>query len=287
MWEKVKFYAIALIFTIITIRFIWILLPHLFALFALLMLYATYQSLFVYRLSPPVPTQFFLTKDEIQKVSSLKRPVLQYPLATNFKTKEVKILSVGKIVSNKEMDLVIRDMLQFVSRDFVKSWYSSISDNPDFLHQIDYALHFAVNELVTRILTVDFTQLILLKLTNLITLHAKEIQNAERLVRASRLNFRDQKEFSKQVQLHYGQGKLHPAVTGSSEDTMEQEHQCLRKRVKGIIPLLLPPKDSTNSLVLVLVREILVTVVLRPLVASFSDPDYWNQTFDVIVLIIN
>jgi hypothetical protein len=284
VFQMLKFYAIASILTYITLRYLfWMLLPHFLALFALLILYATYQSLFVYRSSPPLPNQFFLTKDEISKVSFLKRPVLQYPLATSWKAKDVKAPSIGKLIANKEIDQVVKDILQYVCRDYVSSWYSSISDNPEFLYQIEYALQFATNELVSRIANVDFPQLILFKLINLITNHAKEIQNAERLVRASRLNFKDQQEFSKQVELHYGQGRLHPAVAISHEDSTGQEIQYLRKKMKTCIPLLIPPKDSKNSLVLVLVREILASVVLQPLIVSFSDPDYWCQTFDSIV----
>jgi hypothetical protein len=287
---SLKYYALGALTLYVTFRYlIWILLPHFFALFALLIVYATYQSLFVYRSAPPLPNHFFLTRDEVYKVSTLQRPVLQFPLAGSGwrSAKEFKRQAPTRILANEEMDSVVQEMLQYISRDFVSSWYSSISDNQDFINLEDVALHHALSELITRISNVDFTQLILLKLTNMLTQHAREIQNAERLVKASRLNIQDQVEFSKQVALHYAQGKLHPAVSGNAIDTTEQEHQYLRKRVKPLVPLLLPPKESSNNLVLVLLREIIVTVVLQPLVATFSDPDYWNQTFDMIVSIFD
>jgi hypothetical protein len=283
---RFKYYALGAITLYVTFRYlIWILLPHFFALFALLIVYATYQSLFVYRSAPPLPNHFFLTKDEVYKVSTLQRPILQFPLAGSGgrPAKEFKRQPPSRILSNAEMDSVVQEMLEYVSRDFVSSWYSSISDNPDFIYQVDMALHHAVSELITRISSVDFTQIILLKLTNMLTQHVREIQNAEKLVKASRLNIQDQIEFSKQVALHYAQGKLHPAVSGTASDPTEQEHQYLRKRVKPLVPLLLPPKESSNNLLLILVREILVTVILQPLVTTFSDPDYWNQTFDLMV----
>lgn len=150
----------------------------------------------------------------------------------------------------------------------------------EFLDHVNGLLHHVFEELYTRIIGVDFTQFILIRLCTIITAHVKEVQTAEKLLRASRLNPKDKEEYNRLLCAHYGQGKLHPAVSQNSADTSDLEHAWLRKRLKPILPTLMPRKDASNKLLMVILREILVTCILRPLIQSLSDPDFCNQNCD-------
>jgi len=63
----------------------------------------------------------------------------------------------------------------------------------------------------------------------------------------------------------------------------ELEKCYLRRLITGIVPTILNDGDSNtrsewdNKLVRLLIREILVCKVLGPLMATISDPDWWNQ----------
>ena len=56
----------------------------------------------------------------------------------------------------------------------------------------------------------------------------------------------------------------------------------MRKVFKPIIPLLLPKSEGDVKILTVLVREIVVCRVIQPLLESLVDPDFWNQTFDML-----
>ena len=118
----------------------------------------------------------------------------------------------------------------------------------------------------------------MIKICGILTNHIQEFQNAEKLLRASRLNTsKDPDEMNIQLSLHYLQGKLHPALTATAPDTLSSEYSWLRKRLKPLIPHLIPRKEASNGIITVLLREILITCLIRPVVNNFSQPDYWNQ----------
>ena len=184
----------------------------------------------------------------------------------------------SKIIQNEKMEEVLREILGFVVRDFVENWFKNVSPHPQFLVYVDYVLHYAVAELYSRALNMDATQLILIRVSAILTAHIQEFQNAEKLLRASRLNIsKDPEEMNRQLAMHYLQGKLHPALTATAPDTLPSEYSWLRKRLKPLIPHLIPRNEASSGIINVLLREILITCLLRPAVNNFSQPDYWNQ----------
>lgn len=185
----------------------------------------------------------------------------------------------SRVVKNPEMETILRQILIYVRRDFVSNWFNQISPNTIFPYYIDYLLHYAVAELYGRILNnLDLTQLILGRVCGILTNHIQEYQNAERLLRASRLTVsKDPEEFNRQLSMHYLQGKLHPALTAAAPDTIQSEYSWLRKRLKPLVPLLLPRKEASSGVGCVLSRELLITCLIRPAVNNFAQPDYWNQ----------
>jgi sorting nexin-25 len=269
---------------------LWYLLPHIFALIAFTVFYGIYNNVRQqYSKESITKTRFFLQPFEIVQVSKSGRAISQYSLASKKfwerrKQQPKKIPTVSKTIKIPSMDLIIKEILSFVTRDFVSSWYNpSISTNPEFLINIEFILNNAASELYSRVETIDVAQLILIKITGILTVHAREFQNAERLLRASRIpNIKDKDTLDRLLAQHYLQGKLHPAVPITAADTIETEYQYLRKKLTPLIPLLIPRKDASSKMILALIRELLVTTLLRPIIHSFSDPDYWNQTFDCL-----
>lgn len=184
----------------------------------------------------------------------------------------------SKIIKNENIEEVLREILGFVVRDFVQNWFKYVTPDPQFLVYVEYVLHYAVAELYSRALNIDATHLILIRVSAIFTAHIQEFQSAEKLLRASRLNLsKDPDEMNRQLSMHYLQGKLHPALTATAPDTLPSEYAWLRKRLKPLIPQLIPRKEASSGIIHVLLREILITCLLRPAVNNFSQPDYWNQ----------
>jgi sorting nexin-25 len=290
-------YAVALLIFVIIRYFLFRILFHLSALFACVVLYGFYSSLKKLFRKDEIDRRsrgtahLFLTDEEGRAVGKAHgTPLRQFPLASATGWKKYRQNSketyntvfFSKIIRNEQMEAALRKLLSFVTKDFIHPWYfKSISSNQSFPNYIDFVLHSAVAELYNRALSIDVPQLILIKIVGVITTHIREVQNAERLLRASRLpNSRNQEELNRQLAQHYNQGKLHPALNASSPDTTQHEYTWFRKRLKPFIPLLIPRKETSSGIIHVLVREILITCLLRPIVNNFSQPDYWNQLFD-------
>lgn len=290
-------YAVALLTFVLIRFFLFRILFHLSALFACVILfgfYASFKKLFGKdegeRRSTGV-THLFLSDEEGRAVGKAQGKALrQYSLASASGWKKYRqnskepynTLFFSKIIRNEQMETALRKLLSYVTKDFIHPWYfKSISSNTSFPNYIDFVLHSAVAELYNRALSIDVTQLILIKIVGVVTIHIREVQNAEKLLRASRLpNSRNQEELNRQLAQHYNQGKLHPALNAFSPDTTQHEYAWFRKRLKPFIPLLIPRKETSSGIVYVLLREILITCLLRPIVNNFSQPDYWNQLFD-------
>jgi hypothetical protein len=288
-------YIFLFLFYITLRHIIWIILPHLLALLALIVFYGIYNS---------IRAQYFNEKTQYRAKLFLQRnnlresahsggyPVSQYHLASKqyweraaeLKKKRLSI-SLDKVIRNPSMELMINEFLDLLTRDFILNWYKPyISADNDFPQSILSILRHVVMELYSRAETIDMTQLILIKICGILINHAKDFQNAERLLRASRIpSNKSKSEMDRLFAQHYCQGKLHPAISATISDTTEIEYIYLRKKLKPLIAILLPRKDASNKMVLALVRELLVTCILRPMILTFSDPDYWNQNFDIFV----
>jgi hypothetical protein len=289
-------YAIALIIFLSIRLFFFQFIYHLFALFGscLVAVIVVLAKKLVRKEESdrrsPGSFQLFLTDEEGAAVARNKgQAPRQFPLASSsgwakYRQSASKEQSntkfFSKIIRNVAMETALRSLLGLVKKDFIAPWYKSISANQSFPSYIDYVLHSAVAELYNRAQNIDSPAL-LAKLCTIIMLHIRDVQNAERLLRASRLpNSRNQEELNKQLAQHYLQGKLHPALNASSSDSIQQEYSWLRKRLKPIIPMLIPKKETSSGIIHVLIREILMCCLLRPITVTFSQPDYWNQLID-------
>ncbi|KAJ2998743.1 Intermediate filament protein [Globomyces sp. JEL0801] len=279
---KVLYYGIGVLRSILY-RIVF----HLFGCVAVVVLFAISKNIQAYFIKEPIPNKvgsFFNSKKDAKLIAHLRgKPTMLYPLAKPLENKPVTVNQSTRSIPNKEMDEVIKDILALVSKDFIQTWYKNISTDQSFITTIDNLLYQAVSELYFRTHSVDANQLLLVRIIGIITQHAKEVALANKLMKASNLSINlDKEELQKKLATHYCQGKLHPAISASVSDTTPLEYAWLRKRIKPYLALLFPKKEISNGIVMTLVREILVTCLLCPLIKSFSDPDYWNQNFDIL-----
>ncbi|KAJ3319044.1 Intermediate filament protein [Boothiomyces sp. JEL0866] len=275
-----RFLYIGIALIVIVYQYWFEIFYNLFAFIAAVSLYSYYQYYFVHKPILKEHSTFFPTLEHSRQVSRTGKASRIYPVATRqTRSDSIIVPTFKKIINNPEMENVMNEILFNVNRDYIQTWYKHISKNNIFIRNVDNLLHHAVIELIYRFQNVDISQWILSRLLNIVTVHLKEVQNAVRLLRASGIQSKDPGSVERLLAQHYCQGKLHPALTATAVNTSETELLWLRKRIKGIVPLLVAKKDASNPIVFVLVRELLISALLKPLITSFSDPDYWNQTF--------
>lgn len=184
----------------------------------------------------------------------------------------------GSLVVSEGMD----ELLSFITRDFVSSWYHNISPSPIFANEVDRTIRVALENLRDRLMAEDMISLVVSRIIPIVTAHLKEFDVAERSVRGRNLN-RNVTEFGEldlAIAKKYRDGRLHPAVALSVSDQKAVQQEYLRKLAVGLLPQLFPESVLDSRIVAVLIREIISCAVLFPVVNALSDPDTWNQSIE-------
>jgi sorting nexin-25 len=176
----------------------------------------------------------------------------------------------------------IDELLSFITRDFVSSWYHNISPSPTFANEVDRTIRVALDNLRDRLMGENMVSLVISRILPIVTSHLKEFDVAERSVRGRNLNrnVTESGELDLAIAKKYREGRLHPAVTLSLSDQKSVQQEYLRKLAVGLLPQLFPESVLKSRIVSVLIREIISCAVLLPIVTALSEPDTWNQLME-------
>ena len=173
----------------------------------------------------------------------------------------------------------IDELLLFLSRDFIASWYKTISPHSRFANETDRLIRTAIANIRDIVLADDLVKFMVSRIFPILTTHLREFDIAERVVRGRHLtrNVTESEELNFAIASKYRDGKLHPAASLSASDQKLLKQDYLRRISVRLMPKLLPETVLNSRIVCVLVREILSCAVLFPIVSILSDPDTWNQ----------
>ena len=174
------------------------------------------------------------------------------------------------------------DLLDCILRDYVTSWYSKISQNSNFVNEIERALRNALLNISDRLFAVDIVEVAVSRIVPIVTAHLKEFYEAERIVRGKNLNrnVTESDELDIAIAGKYRDGKLHPAASLAYSDLKLVQQEYLRRTIVRLLPEVLPESMIKSRAVSVLIREIVSCAVFAPLMQMLSDPDTWNQLME-------
>ncbi|KAH0491563.1 hypothetical protein TgHK011_002988 [Trichoderma gracile] len=174
------------------------------------------------------------------------------------------------------------ELLELILRDFVRSWYSHISQNPIFENEVDRAIRQALLSLVDSLRNKDLADVVTSRFVPILTAHFHDFYEAEKSVRGRKLNrsVTESEELDLAIASKFRDGKLHPAASLSFPDTKMVQQDYLRSLVGRLLPRLLPKRLLSSRAVSIVVREIVGCAVLFPVVQLLGDPDTWNQLIE-------
>ncbi|PQE25558.1 intermediate filament protein [Rutstroemia sp. NJR-2017a BBW] len=174
------------------------------------------------------------------------------------------------------------DFLDFILRDFVASWYGSISKNPTFTNEVDKTIRLALASLQDRLLALDLVEIVTTRFVPIMTAHFKEFYNAEITIRGKNLNrsVTESDELDLAIAAKYNDGKLHSAASLAYSDTKLVQQEHLRTLVKKLLPEVLPENVIGSRAVAVIIEELISCAVLFPVMQMLADPDTWNQIME-------
>ncbi|KAG0016543.1 Intermediate filament protein [Podila clonocystis] len=173
-------------------------------------------------------------------------------------------------------------VIELIMRDYVSGWMRAITPEVVLQQRIEELLRIVLIRLKIRVMDLDLTQLLVIRLVPKVTSHVNDFRKAEMALRGNSLEraLTESDELDIMVASKFRQGKLHKALS-TSVSTTASEEAYLRNVVQTILPTLLPKSEVQSEILRHLVRELLVGAVLRPVMDLLSDPDYWNQNVDL------
>ncbi|XP_052089463.1 sorting nexin-25-like isoform X1 [Mytilus californianus] len=161
-----------------------------------------------------------------------------------------------KVVVSRNIDNAVREVMDFVIRDFILSWYTELSvDQTTATNAIKNDMWVVLENLSTRLSKIDKVKVMTQDVMELTYQHFNKI----RLCSASKGP--DQRKFI-----------LHAWL--ANEDT---ELEFLRKLCDAFLIVLLPSHYRGCISLRHLLREILTGSVVKPAVDMLCDPDYINR----------
>jgi sorting nexin-25 len=190
--------------------------------------------------------------------------------------------------SEPAISTALNDILIMIVRDFVLSWYKDISSSPTFPVAVSSVLHQSIENLLHRAEDVDLASLLIKRILPKITTHVENFQQSEVALRGAGLERKltQSQELDILLASRYATkagGKLHVAVENlSTSFTKQAEEEHLRSLVDKVLPYVLPGAEAESTAVKIVVREIVASSVLYPVMDMVGDPDFWNRLIDQV-----
>lgn len=163
-----------------------------------------------------------------------------------------------KVVISRNIDLALQEVIDLSLRDFVLTWYEDLSkDQESLLTAIMGDVWIIIKRLSARLSKVDMMKLITQDVVEKLHSHFTEIRTAAK----SDSNVGDDRKFS-----------LHPWLTNEAA-----ERQFLSQLCEVLLLIFLPDNYSGCTTIRHILREIVTSAGLQPMVDMVCDPDYINE----------
>ncbi|KAJ8952481.1 hypothetical protein NQ318_003276 [Aromia moschata] len=196
----------------------------------------------------------------------------------------------SRVTGSELIDSSLQEILGYIVRDYVSSWYNLISRDTEFTEVSlrHTAQTFAIN-VSNRIKDVDWIPYLTQRLVDDAASHLRlykqartKMKHQEAIREQKNSPQRDTKSPKKSI---HKRNKSETDVTWYSGRTTElkkrnldNEKEFLSELVEVLLYILLPHEDFQCKPLRFVLREIFANYVILPLFDLISDPDYINQT---------
>ncbi|CAL1526462.1 unnamed protein product [Lymnaea stagnalis] len=173
------------------------------------------------------------------------------------------------------IDDVLKEVLEYVVKDYIKTWYRQISDHDSFLVDIWQCAQKVIITFSNRSKEIDWMPYFTQRLVDDFASHIRLYRRAAEKTTVSKIEDNagalESAFFDMEVEMENNMCRdlvcLDP----------EAERQYLQDLSEVLLYLLLPKEDFHNKPFRYIVREVLVNGIFLPTIDLLSDPDYINQ----------
>ncbi|GAB1606208.1 sorting nexin-25-like [Argonauta hians] len=164
-----------------------------------------------------------------------------------------------KVVTSKNLDLAILEIVDLSIRDFVMTWFKSLGkDEESLAHLIKSDIWIVIEKLCVRLSKVDMVRFMTQDLVNTVHNHFKEIRLASKPCKDSPSSGHKY--------------TIYPWLVNE-----EKEKDLLRFLSNSVLFVLLPTSYAHCDIVRHLLREIVTVSVLKPVIDLLCDPEFIND----------
>ncbi|XP_055937218.1 sorting nexin-13-like isoform X2 [Argiope bruennichi] len=182
-----------------------------------------------------------------------------------------------RLTGSNEIDNQLREILSYIIRDFIQSWYQDVSSNTDFVSGFNDICKNLINNFSKSSKEVNWISFFTQRVVEDFTFHLRLFRYAEI---AYRKRHRENPDSYLTLESVFFEKEAEFEKNICREDVCscsDKEKEYLQCICDVLLYLLLPPEDFNNSILKHFLREVLSSSVLQPLLSQFSDPDVINQ----------
>lgn len=175
------------------------------------------------------------------------------------------------------LDRRLDRIFELIQSTFILPWFSRISPSPVFPNAVEVLVRRTLSTVVGRAESIDWSTLIVSRLTPIITDHLHHYRTVEHLSSSS------------SAPTPYAAlplplpAKPHPALSQqvhvSAKNPLAHVEAHFRATLDRVVDQALPTKDASD-VVKTLVREIVLGTILLPMFEMLCDSDFWNRQMD-------
>jgi hypothetical protein len=160
--------------------------------------------------------------------------------------------------------------------------------NSDFISTVQKDLNESITKIASSLQRIDWGQIIINRIIPILTHHLRFFKQASTaLSQSGTRNLTKSEELDLAIASLYKDGDLHCAIVGADRrllsETTSLEVIYFRPIASRIIDTILISEEKSSSILKPLLVEILSTCVLQPAINMLADPDWWNQTLDIVL----
>ncbi|RWS29087.1 sorting nexin-like protein, partial [Leptotrombidium deliense] len=176
------------------------------------------------------------------------------------------------ITGEPDIDEQLNEVINFLFRDYVHSWYKHVSPNNEFIEELRAMIVDVIRNVAQRSRNMDKVSYVTTKLVDDFASHLRLYRLAENRLKLLKIEDPNANLLS---------------IFFDLELQMEQNHLCrdyfisleYLTHICDILQyLLLPPECFNNRPIRVFIRTLLVNSVFCPILDLLSDPDFINRT---------
>ncbi|KAG8194863.1 hypothetical protein JTE90_017295 [Oedothorax gibbosus] len=260
---------------------LWLIVALFIATFGSLTLLATVFCIIVLVLSVFLVAFAYSKKVQAQKSTSkteYPNPFLKIQQNGQYQDSVQQNYNLDQRLTGSSMiDDPLQEVLHYAFRDYINTWYSEISNDEDFLTSLKDLVRKIIVAFSTRFKEVEWVQYLTTRLVDDFASHLRLFRQAQSKLKDSQK--RDPTSCVSLLSLFFN-------FETAMEDNLSRSYVCISKRNENeylqelcevILYIILPKEDFQNLVSRLILREIIVSAAVLPIINLVSDPDYINQ----------